>query len=77
MEPSPRLAADAVGRACVRVLTRGTDTPYEMQARDGNLWLSPSDVTTFLGCEHATTLSVRAARGELEVPAARNERGAS
>ena len=57
----------------VRIPTRGTDTPYEMQARDGNLWLSPSDVTTFLGCEHATTLSVRAARGELEVPAVPND----
>src|SRR4029077_12221319 len=72
MKPPPRPAADAGGRACVRIPTRRTDTPYEMQAREGNLWLSPSDVTTFLGCEHATTLSVRAARGELEVPAAPN-----
>ena len=60
----------------LRLPTRA-DTPYEMQARDGNLWLSPSDVTAFLGCEHATTLSVRAARGELEVPAAPNDAGAA
>ena len=32
------------------------------------LLLSPSDVTAFLACEHLTTLSLRAALGEIETP---------
>ena len=43
-----------------------------MQTLDGRLWLSPSDVTTFLACDHATTFAARVARGELVVPAAEN-----
>src|SRR5205823_12209324 len=30
--------------------------------------LSPSDLTAYLACEHLTTLSIRAARGEIERP---------
>jgi uncharacterized protein len=44
-----------------------------MQAHDGQLRLSPSDVTGFLACEHATALELRVARGELGVPAESNE----
>ena len=35
--------------------------------------LSPSDVTAFLACEHLTTLSLRAARGEIDKPDVDNE----
>src|SRR5438477_12826955 len=44
-----------------------------MQLRNGHISLSPSDVTAFLACEHLTTLQLRVARGELEVPAEPNE----
>src|SRR5581483_6350288 len=44
-----------------------------MQLVDGRLSLSPSDVTAYLACEHLTTLSLRVARGELELPGAENE----
>jgi predicted RecB family nuclease len=44
-----------------------------MQLRNGDLSLSPSDVTAFLACEHLTTLQLRAARGELAVPSEPNE----
>src|SRR5690348_16906061 len=43
-----------------------------MQAQNGQLWLSPSDVTSFLACAHATVLKHRVARGELDVPEAEN-----
>ncbi len=44
-----------------------------MYKRDGDLFLSPSDVTAFLACEHLTTLSIAHARGEIERPAVENE----
>src|ERR671935_1343466 len=44
-----------------------------MDLRDGQVRLSPSDVTAFLACEHLTMLQLRVARGELTVPAERNE----
>ncbi len=44
-----------------------------MQLANGRLSLSPSDVTNYLACEHLTTLSVKAARGELTLPADENE----
>jgi predicted RecB family nuclease len=39
-----------------------------MKATNGQLTLSPSDVTAYLACEHLTTLSLAAARGELAKP---------
>ena len=44
-----------------------------MQLRDDRLNLSPSDVTAYLACEHLTSLSLRAARGELEKPTVEDE----
>jgi predicted RecB family nuclease len=44
-----------------------------VQLRDGQLQLSPSDVTGYLGCEHLTTLVVRVALGELDRPDVENE----
>jgi DNA mismatch endonuclease (patch repair protein) len=38
-----------------------------MQARNGDLLLSPSDVNNFLACEHRTALDLLRARGELEL----------
>ncbi len=37
-----------------------------MKLDDGRILLSPSDVTAYLACEHLTTLSLGAARGEVE-----------
>jgi predicted RecB family nuclease len=37
------------------------------------LHLSPSDVTAYLACEHLTTLSLRAARGEIVTPTVEDE----
>jgi predicted RecB family nuclease len=39
-----------------------------MQLRDGQVSLSPSDLSAHLGCAHVTTLELRVARGELEKP---------
>jgi uncharacterized protein len=39
-----------------------------MQLRDGQLSLSPSDLSGFLACPHLTQLDLRAARGELKKP---------
>ena len=39
-----------------------------MKVLDGRLWLSPSDVTAYLACEHLTALSLQVARGELPEP---------
>jgi predicted RecB family nuclease len=39
-----------------------------MKATNGQLTLSPSDVTAYLACEHLTTLSLAVARGELAKP---------
>src|SRR5437763_9109618 len=39
-----------------------------MELRDARIVLSPSDLTAYLACEHLTTLSIRAARGEIERP---------
>jgi uncharacterized protein len=44
-----------------------------MQLRNGQLSLSPSHVTGYLGCEHLTTLAVEAALGELGKPEVENE----
>jgi len=44
-----------------------------MDLRDGQVRLSPSDVTAFLACEHLTTLQLRVARGELAVTEEVNE----
>jgi uncharacterized protein len=44
-----------------------------MQARNGHISLSPSDVTAFLACEHLTKLQVRIARQELDIPDAPNK----
>jgi len=38
-----------------------------MQVAEGNVLLSPSDLTAYLACEHLTTLDLRAARGDLVV----------
>jgi uncharacterized protein len=39
-----------------------------MQLLDGQLILSPSDLTGFLACEHLTQLELKAARGEITRP---------
>jgi uncharacterized protein len=39
-----------------------------VKLHEDRILLSPSDVTAYLGCEHATTLSLEVARGELEKP---------
>jgi uncharacterized protein len=39
-----------------------------MQVVNGNVLLSPTDLTAYLACEHLTTLTLHAARGELAVP---------
>jgi predicted RecB family nuclease len=44
-----------------------------VQSRDGQVLLSPSDVTAYLGCVHAAGLSVAVALGELESPITVNE----
>jgi uncharacterized protein len=40
---------------------------------EGRILLSPSDVTAYVACEHLTTLSLGAARGEIGRPEAVNE----
>jgi hypothetical protein len=44
-----------------------------MRLQAGSLFLSPSDVTAFLACEHLTTLQLTHARGELARPEASND----
>src|SRR4051812_38443188 len=44
-----------------------------MQANNGDITLSPSDVTAYLACEHLTTLSLQAARRDLRKPELENE----
>jgi predicted RecB family nuclease len=44
-----------------------------MQANNGDVTLSPSDVTAYLACEHLTTLSLQVARHELKKPDLENE----
>jgi len=39
-----------------------------MKLLDGRTWLSPSDVTAYLACEHLTALSLEVARDELPAP---------
>ncbi len=41
-----------------------------MQVIDARVWLSPSDVTAYLACEHLTALSLQVAQGELAEPPA-------
>src|SRR5262245_48362719 len=43
-----------------------------MQLVDGHLYLSPSDLTAYLACEHLTHLDLVAARGEITRPEVRN-----
>jgi predicted RecB family nuclease len=44
-----------------------------MQAKNGDITLSPSDLTAYLACEHLTTLSLQVARHELERPDLEND----
>jgi predicted RecB family nuclease len=44
-----------------------------VQAKKGQITLSPSDVTAYLACEHLTTLSLKVARGDLVRPPFDNE----
>jgi predicted RecB family nuclease len=44
-----------------------------VQRNDNQLLISPSDVTAYLACEHLTTLSLLAARGEIEKPEFKDE----
>jgi predicted RecB family nuclease len=44
-----------------------------MQATNGQITLSPSDVTAYLACEHLTTLSLAVARNELVKPPSDND----
>ena len=39
-----------------------------MQDLEGRVWLSPSDVTAYLACEHLTALSLQVAQGSLPEP---------
>ncbi|HET7367574.1 MAG TPA: TM0106 family RecB-like putative nuclease [Gaiella sp.] len=39
-----------------------------MQLIEERVWLSPSDVTAYLACEHLTSLSLQVARGDLPEP---------
>jgi uncharacterized protein len=39
-----------------------------MQVLDGRVWLSPSDVTAYLACDHLTALSLQVAEGRLPEP---------
>ena len=39
-----------------------------MQVLDGRVWLSPSDVTAYLACEHLTALQLQVAEGEFAKP---------
>ena len=39
-----------------------------MQLLEERVWLSPSDVTAYLACEHLTSLSLQVARGDLPEP---------
>jgi uncharacterized protein len=44
-----------------------------MHFGNGQLLLSPSDVTEFLGCRHSSALSLAAARGEVPTPASSDD----
>jgi len=44
-----------------------------MELSEGQLSLSPSDVTSYLACEHLASLSFQVARGELAAPRLDNE----
>jgi len=44
-----------------------------VQSVDDRIQLSPSDLTAYLACEHLSTLSLAAARGEIERPEQTNE----
>jgi predicted RecB family nuclease len=44
-----------------------------MKASNGQVKLSPSDVTAYLACEHLTALSLQVARGDLARPPLENE----
>ncbi len=43
-----------------------------MDLRDGRILLSPSDLTGYLACTHLTTLSLQAARGDIDRPGTAN-----
>src|SRR6185295_16255749 len=57
----------AARRADVSRDRRRADTSG-MKLLDGRTWLSPSDVTAYLACEHLTALSLQVARDELPAP---------
>ena len=44
-----------------------------MHFRDGQLLLSPSDVTAYIGCRHSSALSLAVARGEIASPPASSD----
>jgi uncharacterized protein len=44
-----------------------------VQLERDRIQLSPTDLTAYLACEHLTTLSIRAARGEIVAPEQENE----
>jgi uncharacterized protein len=44
-----------------------------MQLTNGHFVFSPSDVTSFLACQHLTALSLQVARGEIEKPHVEDE----
>ena len=53
-------------------LDRGAEkhhaNPTQMRDLDGELVLSPSDLTGFAACAHLTQLEIRAMRGEITRP---------
>ena len=46
-----------------------------MQATDGTILLSPTDLTGYLACAHLTTLALKVARGELVKPKSTEQAG--
>jgi uncharacterized protein len=46
-----------------------------MQAADGTILLSPTDLTGYLACAHLTTLALKVARGELAKPKSTEQAG--
>jgi uncharacterized protein len=39
-----------------------------VQSRDGQIFLAPSDLNTYVGCAHATTLALEVAKGQRPAP---------
>ena len=59
-------------RRIVELRNLAGDTPT-MQLRDGNLWLSPSDLSAHLACPYLTRLEIEAARKERDRPHTRDK----